>query len=207
MIYEMSVITRSSCNEKSLQSITKSIHEVIKEHGGNILIEDEWGAMNFAQSTSKGERQGIYLYFMFEGDGTANKELTRRFNLDENVVKSMIVKLGDERIKANMVKNYKTPFSKNYNGSLVDEETEQTGKQGVKRKFIKKKNCWFTAKGIRADWKDPKTFNWLVNEFGKISPARVTGISRKHQRFSILAIKRARQMGIMAYLSNGIATK
>ena len=205
MIYEMSVVAKSSCNEKSLQEIAKSVHEVIRDYKGTILIEDEWGSMNFAQSTTKGERQGHFFYFLFEAVGMANGELTRRFNINENVLKNMIIKVGDGRTKDKLIKNYKTPFSKQHNGSVTDEEASDIGKQGGHRKFAKRKSCWFTTKKIKADWKDPLTFNWLVNEFGKISPARVTGISRKHQRFAMSAIKQARQMGIMAYLSNGIA--
>ena len=205
MVYEMLVVAKSSCNEKSLQDIAKSIQEVIGDYKGKVLIEDEWGLMNFAQTSTKGEKQGHFFYFLFEAEGEANKELTRRFNINENVLKNMIVKAGDERTKDSLVKNYKTPFSKQYHGSITDAEDSETGRQGVRRKFTKRKSCWFIAKGIKADWKDPFTYNWLVNEFGKISPARVTGVSRKHQRFAMLAIKRARQMGVLAYLSNSVA--
>ncbi|OFZ37462.1 MAG: 30S ribosomal protein S18 [Bdellovibrionales bacterium RIFOXYD12_FULL_39_22] len=54
-------------------------------------------------------------------------------------------------------------------------------------------------------WKDPATYSWLISEFGKISPARVSGISRKYQRRITSEIKMARQLGIASYLSNRIA--
>ena len=74
-----------------------------------------------------------------------------------------------------------------------------------RKKFARKKTCWFAAKSIKADWKDPKTYGWLVNEFGKISPARVTSISRKHQRFANNAVKRARNIGLISQLSDQTA--
>ncbi len=65
--------------------------------------------------------------------------------------------------------------------------------------------CWFTTNKITADWKDPKTYAWLVNEFGKISPARVSGVSRKHHRWAESAIKRARNIGLISHLAGNTA--
>ncbi|OFZ28009.1 MAG: 30S ribosomal protein S18 [Bdellovibrionales bacterium RIFOXYB1_FULL_37_110] len=73
-----------------------------------------------------------------------------------------------------------------------------------RRRFARRRNCWFIARGIKADWKDPKTYMWLINEFGKISPARVSGVSTKHQRFVNSAIKRARQLNIVSHLSDAV---
>jgi ribosomal protein S18 len=62
--------------------------------------------------------------------------------------------------------------------------------------------AFFKSNNIIADWKDPKTYSWLVNEFGKISAARVSGVSRKHQRYVTTAIKRARTLGIISHISS-----
>jgi len=49
------------------------------------------------------------------------------------------------------------------------------------------------------------SYSWLVNEFGKISPARVTGLRPKFQRMSTTAIKRGRCMGLISYMSSETA--
>lgn len=210
MIYEMSIVVKPHLNEESLKAISQSVQEVLQQNEGAILIEDDWGSLVFAWPTSKGERQGRYLYFLFQANSKASEELTRRCRIDEGVIKNMILKLGQDRDKDSLVKNYKTPFSKQYFGSAVEEADRDLmfgGGRGQRRKFFKKKKCWFKAKRIRVDWKDPNTFSWLVNEFGKISPARISGVSCKHQRFASLAVKRARQMGLLGHLSNSIAEK
>ncbi|MEI8347856.1 MAG: 30S ribosomal protein S18 [Pseudomonadota bacterium] len=74
-----------------------------------------------------------------------------------------------------------------------------------RRNFSKRKSCWFTAKKICADWKDPGTYSWLISEFGKITPARISGISAKHQRIVTQTIKRALQLGLCSQLSGRIA--
>lgn len=74
-----------------------------------------------------------------------------------------------------------------------------------RKMFAKKKSDWFIAKKTTPDWKDPSTYSWLVNEFGKISPARVTGLTPKNHRLAVAAIKRGRAMGLISYLSNHVA--
>ena len=71
--------------------------------------------------------------------------------------------------------------------------------------FARRKSCWFTANKTAPDWKDPMSYAWLVSEFGKISPARVTGISRKMQRLATVNIKRARGIGLLSYMSGRTA--
>lgn len=78
--------------------------------------------------------------------------------------------------------------------------------EGRDRKmFAKRKSDWFIAKKIKPDWKDPSTYSWLVSEFGKIQPARMTGLTPKNHRLAVAAIKRGRQMGLISYLSNYVA--
>lgn len=73
-----------------------------------------------------------------------------------------------------------------------------------RRMFSRKKNCWFCAKEISPDWKDPYSYSWLVNEFGKIAPSRINGLCATHQRQATTAIKRGRNMCLIGHLSNQI---
>jgi small subunit ribosomal protein S6 len=203
MIYELCLVTRPS--EEDLTSITTMVHGLVKEYEGEVLIEDDWGVVKLAQRARAGVETGHFLYFILDTNPTMFKELTRRININESIIKDMTVKLGKSEDGESIVKKYKTPYSKRYNGSNVEEGEDARDIERARKKFAKKRSCWFTAKGITADWKDPKTYSWLVNEFGKIAPARVTGISRKHQRFSESTIKRARQMGLASYVTGRIS--
>jgi len=203
MIYELAVVLKDGSGDAGADSVTKTLNEVAAQQGGEVLVEDNWGVLTLAQPSSDGEKRGNFLYFMYKADNEANKELNRRFNINEFVMKYIVVKLGEDLESESLVKGYKTPYSNTHKGSTTDGIGEESGMDMEKdrKNFAKRKNCWFTAKNIKADWKDPKTFSWLVNEFGKISPARVSGISRKHQRFATSAIKRARNLGISSSLS------
>lgn len=205
MIYELSLVAKSELSAEEISALQSLVHEVAKQHDGDILIQDDWGRMQFAQTSKKGHETGHYLYFLYKANSENNKELERRMKINEGILKSMIVKLGDDEEQDQIVKAYKTPYSKNYKGSVMDEDEEEEGDDQPRRRFSRRKNCVFTMRKVKADWKDPKTYEWLVNEFGKISPSRVTGISRKHQRFVTTAIKRARQIGLASYMSNRFA--
>tara|TARA_R110002072_G_scaffold1989_1_gene16256 strand:- start:28832 stop:29458 length:627 start_codon:yes stop_codon:yes gene_type:complete len=203
MIYELSLVTKSDLSEDVLASVKKIVHEVSSQYEGEVLLEDDWGRMNLAQPTSTGTKNGHFVYFIFTANSEGNKELARRFKINDHVMRSLVVKLGEDSDREEIVKGYKTPFSKNYNGSVTDDLRENEGDNP--KRFARSKSCWFKANQISADWKDPQTYQWLVNEFGKISAARISGVSMKHQRLATIAIKRARQIGIASYVSGRMA--
>lgn len=205
MIYELSLVAKSELIDTDIASLKKLVHDVVQAHEGEVLIEDDWGRLHFAQPTKEGEPKGHFLYFIFKANNENNKELLRRFKINEAVIKSMIIKLGEESDREAVVKAYKTPFSKTYNGSITDELRDNESEGDNPKRFARRKACWFKSNSFKADWKDPATFNWLINEFGKISAARISGVSRKHQRFATTAIKRARQIGIASYVSSKMA--
>ena len=69
--------------------------------------------------------------------------------------------------------------------------------------LIKKKYCRFKKSGIRyIDYKDPDYLLKFINEQGKILPRRLTGNSLKYQRKVASAIKRARHMALLPYVTD-----
>ena len=67
----------------------------------------------------------------------------------------------------------------------------------------KKKYCRFKKLGIKyIDYKDANFLMKFVNEQGKILPRRLTGTSLKYQRKVGQAIKRARHIALMPYVSD-----
>lgn len=66
----------------------------------------------------------------------------------------------------------------------------------------RRKVCFFTANGItHIDYKDVELLKRFVSERGKILPRRVTGTSAKYQRKLTIAIKRARSMALLPFVS------
>ena len=74
------------------------------------------------------------------------------------------------------------------------------------RKEIKtKKVCRFTQNKVKyIDYKEVKLLQRYVTEQGKIIPKRITGTKSKYQRELAIAIKRARHMALLPYVSDTV---
>ena len=67
----------------------------------------------------------------------------------------------------------------------------------------KKKYCRFKKSGIKyIDYKDPDFLKKFLNEQGKILPRRITGPGLKYQRRVAQAVKRARQLSLLPYVTD-----
>ena len=67
----------------------------------------------------------------------------------------------------------------------------------------KKKYCRFRKARIKfIDYKDPEFLKKFLNEQGKILPRRINGTSVKFQRKVATAVKRARHLALLPYVTD-----
>ena len=67
----------------------------------------------------------------------------------------------------------------------------------------KKKYCRFKKSGIKyIDYKDADFLMRFLNEQGKLLPRRITGTSLKFQRKVSQAVKRARHIAVLPYVTD-----
>ncbi|MGB0430328.1 MAG: 30S ribosomal protein S18 [Bacteroidia bacterium] len=86
--------------------------------------------------------------------------------------------------------------------------------QGYKNIFIniqpeeqveEKKECWFKKNNIKyIDYKDADFLITFLNEQGMIYPRRLTGTSAKNQRKLAQAVKRARHLALIPFVSDSL---
>ena len=78
--------------------------------------------------------------------------------------------------------------------------------EGVRRRPTgmrrRKKVCVFCGKDNVIDYKDTNKLKRYISERGKILPRRITGNCAKHQRALTVAIKRARHISLMPYVTD-----
>jgi small subunit ribosomal protein S18 len=73
----------------------------------------------------------------------------------------------------------------------------------IKADKPRKKYCRFKKYGIRyIDYKDVEFLKKFINDQGKILPRRLTGTSLKYQRKLSDAVKKARQMALLPYVTD-----
>lgn len=75
----------------------------------------------------------------------------------------------------------------------------------INREQQKKKYCRFKKNGIKyIDYKDANFLLKFVNEQGKILPRRITGTSIKYQKKVAQAVKRARHIALLPYVTDSL---
>lgn len=69
----------------------------------------------------------------------------------------------------------------------------------------RKKYCRFRKYGIKyIDYKDEQFLMQFINEQGKLLPRRITGNSLKYQRKVASAVKRARHLAMLPYVTDNL---
>jgi small subunit ribosomal protein S18 len=68
--------------------------------------------------------------------------------------------------------------------------------------FRRKKTCPLSGPNApKVDYKDTKLLSRFISERGKIMPSRITSVSAKKQRSLSQAIKRARNLALLPFVS------
>ena len=77
-------------------------------------------------------------------------------------------------------------------------------KNGGRRTFFRRKRvCKFCVEKIdHISYKDVKMLTPFIPERGKIQPRRISGTCAKHQRALQTALKRARQLALVPYVTD-----
>lgn len=97
-------------------------------------------------------------------------------------------------------------YSKERGSDRRNDRSDRDGdKKGtaVRRQFFRRrKSCPFSGDNAqKIDYKDIRTLSRFVSERGKIIPSRISAVSTKKQRELANAIKRARFLALMPYVS------
>lgn len=91
--------------------------------------------------------------------------------------------------------------SRNDDGRRDGDDRGDRGGRGGRKGFFRKKVCKFCSQKLKIDYKDPETLKRFITERGKILPRRITGSCAKHQRSLAVAIKRARALAYIPYVT------
>ena len=77
--------------------------------------------------------------------------------------------------------------------------------RGRRQYYSRPRVCQFCSdKSINIDYKDVELLKKFVTEHGKIKPRRATGTCAKHQRKVATAVKQARHIALLPFVSDSI---
>lgn len=87
--YETIFITKPDLTEEAHTALVEKIKSVIERHGKVESVED-WGMKKLAYEINY-IREGHYVLINFEAPADFNEELTRRYNITDGIMRSIIV--------------------------------------------------------------------------------------------------------------------
>ncbi len=72
-----------------------------------------------------------------------------------------------------------------------------------RRRFTRRKGCRFCGdKSLEIDYKELRNLRYFISERGKIVPRRISGNCSDHQRKVCEAIKRARNIALLPFVTS-----
>jgi len=106
-IYESAVIINAALEDNQIESEINRLKEFITNNGGQIFDFENWGRKRLAYPIQK-NKIGYYAIFKFNAQPTLLAKLERFYNLNENIIRYLTIKLNKialEQIESNKTQN------------------------------------------------------------------------------------------------------
>ena len=87
--YEVLFIVKPTLTDEKISETVEKVKELISKHG-EILDVDDWGKRRLAYMIDKNS-EGYYVLIHFNSEKSFITELTRRFRINENIMRHLVV--------------------------------------------------------------------------------------------------------------------
>ncbi len=92
--YESVFITRQDLSPQEVDKLTDYLVNVVNDNKGKVVKQEYWGLKNLAYKIKK-NRKGHYVLLYIDAGSEAINELERQYKLQENVIRSMTVRVEE----------------------------------------------------------------------------------------------------------------
>ncbi|KAB8029905.1 30S ribosomal protein S6 [Fluviispira multicolorata] len=92
--YEAMIIAKADLPEAELSKMVSKWETIIGTEGGQVVKKDTWGVRRLAYPINKQTRGNYFVYDVATNQANIH-ELERILKLEENVLRSMVIKLAD----------------------------------------------------------------------------------------------------------------
>jgi small subunit ribosomal protein S6 len=86
-------------DDPQIDIVIDKVKELIIKHGGEIMELAKWGRKRFAYPIKK-KNNGFYVLCEFKSGGDIVPRLERHFQLDENIIRFLIIALDKKSLQA-----------------------------------------------------------------------------------------------------------
>ncbi|SFX30827.1 small subunit ribosomal protein S6 [Thermoactinomyces sp. DSM 45891] len=93
--YELMYIVRPDMDEEAVKATREKVAGVITNNSGEVVKTDDMGKRRLAYLIDK-YREGVYTVVNFNGEAAMVSELERVINIDENIIRHMVVNMDEK---------------------------------------------------------------------------------------------------------------
>ena len=128
-VYESAVLINAALDDEQIESVVSRITDNIVNNGGEIREIDKWGRKRLAYMVNK-SKIGYYAIYRFNAPSTIVSKLERAFNLDDQVLRFLTIKLSKEAVEyleknKNSMNDFDSSSDKQKSGESSSEKEEE----------------------------------------------------------------------------------
>jgi small subunit ribosomal protein S6 len=97
--YEVLFIADPNLSETDVEALATTVSGFVEREGGKISKNEKWGKKRLAYNVGR-HREGSYVLLVAEGSGPLMKEVERRMNVTDGIIRHICVRVDDELRKA-----------------------------------------------------------------------------------------------------------
>lgn len=210
--YEVVYIFQPSLVEGDITKKLDRFHELVtRTEGSEIVALDHWGVRQLAYPI-KTQSQGYYVVAQFRAEPSDLTEFERILTLDDDLLRYLVV-LSEGEPTSGMSIVAETTFERD--GVRDDDDDEEEEEEEEEDEFGRGAASPPEFSGGRGrrrridgpriellNFKDVSTLSRFITEQGKILPRRTTKVTAQFQRHLGRAVKRARYLALLPYVSS-----
>lgn len=98
-LYELGLVLTPDLEEEAREAFIGDLKQLLATHGATLVKEDVWGKRTLAYPI-RHKREGYYLFWQFEGPGTAVAPLEYKLRLSDEVLRYLTLNLDRELRRA-----------------------------------------------------------------------------------------------------------
>ena len=102
--YELTAIIKPEGGPDATRQFAERVGGIVDEFGGKVIEVQSWGERKLAYEIKK-NLKGHYLFFDLVADGVLIKEIERNFNIWENVLKFMSIRVDQKENIDQLIEN------------------------------------------------------------------------------------------------------
>lgn len=179
--YQTVALFKPDATDSYISSLSKKLEKIMGSKPGKLIKKDDWGVQRLAYEIKK-QNQGRYISWHFTQLPKALGEIDHKLRYEEDVIRFMTVM---QETKSEKDKKPRKGKKSSPNVEEGQKKGEGRAGQRLNRTEVRFNNIPLLSK--------------FITDRGKIVPRRVSGVDATSQRAIAVAIKQARQMGLLSY--------